>query len=384
MPPDLPQASPENVNLGTLFDEVTSLTPDDEYSYSFLHERFTSLAAWRIEARGKVLEALAYQPQPVAPSAEVVDRIDCGDYIREKVVFSTAPQLRVPAYVLIPKRLNGRAPAIVDLHSHGGMFLFGKEKVVDLGENHPTMVEYHRRNYEGRPTATALVQRGYVVITIDALMFGERRILLAGDSTQGYERARYSPQIVQQLNQQCRNKESTIVKGLTLAGLTWPGIVTGDDMRTIDYLVTRPEVDPERIGCMGVSFGGHRSLFLAGVEPRIKAAVVTGFMSTVRPMIRGHLDTHSFVHFVPHLHRWLDLPDVASLLAPKPLFVQQCRQDGLFPLVGMQAALTKLAAVYRKGQAAEQFVGKFYDLPHRFSLEMQDEAFAFFDRHLRA
>ena len=166
--------------------------------------------------------------------------------------------------------------------------------------------------------------------------------------------------------------------------MTWPGIVTWDDMRTVDYLITRPEVDPRRIGCVGVSLGGHRSLYLAGLDERIAAACVAGFMSTVRPMIEKHLDTHSFVHFVPHLHRWLDLPDVVSMMAPKPLLVQQCSLDGLFPLVGMQAAVDKIAQVYRKAGVPDQFTGRFYDIPHRFSLTMQDDAFAFFDRHLKA
>lgn len=382
-PADLPQDAPTTANLGSLFEEVRAIAGGGEYPSSFLNERFTSLDAHRAEARAKVFDAFAYRPAPVEPRAEVVDRADCGDYIREKIVFSTVPEFRVPAYVLIPKGLKGRAPAIVDLHSHGGMFLFGKEKIVDLGENLPAMVKYHQDNYEGRPTATALVKRGYVVIAIDALMFGERRVLQAGDAESGSDRAKYSAEEIKRLNDKCRAKESTIVKGLTLAGLTWPGIVTWDDIRTIDYLVTRPEVDAERIGCLGVSFGGHRSLFLGGLDDRIKAACVSGFMSTVRPMIEGHLEIHSFVHFVPHLHRWLDLPDVAALRAPLPLLVQQCTQDRLFPLAGMQAALEKMGAIYRKAGATEQFTGKFYDVPHRLDRAMQDDAFAFFDRHLK-
>jgi dienelactone hydrolase len=383
-PHDLPHDVPPAANLGSLFPEVERLAGGSEYEYSFLHPRFTDLETFKREARAKVQEAFAYQPAAVELNPEVVDRSDQGEYVREKVVFSTSPVFRVPAYVLIPKGLSRPAPAIVDLHSHGGMFLFGKEKVIDFGDNHPAMTEYHKRNYDGRPTATEFVRRGYVVISIDAFMFGGRRILLAPDATHGWERSKYSLDDVRHLNQQCRGKESTIVKGLTLAGITWPGIVTWDDRRTIDYVVTRPEVDPQRIGCVGVSLGGHRSLYLAGMDERIAASCVAGFMSTVRPMIQAHLDTHSFVHFVPHLHRWLDLPDVVSLMAPKPLLVQQCSQDGLFPPAGMKAAVEKIAAVYRKAGAGERFTGRFYDIPHRFSLAMQDDAFAFFDRHLKA
>jgi dienelactone hydrolase len=245
------------------------------------------------------------------------------------------------------------------------------------------MAEYHRRNYDGRPTATQLVRRGYVVIVTDAFMFGERRALLDADHKTGWDRTKYTAADVQNLNQKCRAKESTIVKGLTLAGLTWPGIVTWDDIRTVDYLVTRPEVDPKRIGCLGVSMGGHRTLFLAGVDERVAAACVVGFLSAVTPMVKAHLDTHSFVHFVPHLHRWLDLPDVVSMAAPRALLVQQCEKDGLFPLAGMKEAVANIAKVYEKGGAKEQFTGRFYDVPHKFTKEMQDAAFAFLDKYLK-
>ncbi len=374
---------PTGANLGTLFPDVQQLADDAPYAFSFLGDRFRDLEEFKRTARAKLFELLLYAPPKVEPKAEVVARADQGDFIREKILFSTGPHFRVPAYVLLPKKLKAPAPAIIDLHSHGGMFLFGKEKVIDFGKNHPTMTEYHQRNYDGRPTATALVRRGYVIITIDAFMFGERRILLDADQKYGWDRDKYDLDAVKHLNQQCRGKESTIVKGLTFAGLTWPGIVFWDDIRTVDYLASRPEVDAKRIGCLGISMGGYRSCFLASLDERIAAACVVGFMSTVKPMIRGHLDTHSFVHFVPGLHRYLDLPDVVSLMAPKPLLVQQCAQDGLFPLAGMQASLTKIAAVYAKAGVKEKFSGRFYEEPHKFTLKMQDEAFAWLDEHLK-
>src|SRR5581483_9069049 len=159
-------------------------------------------------------------------------------------------------------------------------------------------------------------------------------------------RSRYSLDDVRPLNQQCRAKETTLAKALAWAGLTWPGLVCWDDMRTVDYLLTRPEVDPQRIGCLGISMGGYRSCYLAGLDERIAAACVTGFMSTLRPMLQRHVDTHSWVHFVPGQARYLDLPDVATLHAPRPLLVQQCAQDALFPLEGMREAVRKIADAY--------------------------------------
>lgn len=389
-PPDLPRSlTPSPADSGSAYPLIEQMAGNQSYPLSFLNEQFTSFEAYRDRAHAAVMDALGSRPQPVQPDAEVLDRRDMGAYIREKIVFSTTPHFRVPAYVFIPKNLKGRAPAIVDLHSHGGMFLFGKEKVSDLGGNHPAMTVYHKENYEGRPTATALVRRGYVVITIDAFPFGERRIMMDADLGAGYDRSKYSIEEVRRLNRVCASKESTIVKSLTYAGLTWPGVVTWDDIRTVDYLVTRPEVDPSRIGCCGVSFGGWRSLLLSGLEPRIQAGCVAGFMSTVRPMIRRHMDTHSFVHFIPMLHRLMDLPDVVALRCPRPLLVLQCRRDGLFPLSGMEASVEQIAAIYKKaGQASRSagqdgFTSRFYDVPHIFNVQMQEDAFSWFGRILK-
>lgn len=377
------EITPGGSDSGSLFPALQGLAGRDEYPHSFLSGRYRNAEDWRAAGREIVFKAFSYHPRPAPPRAEVVDRCDAGDFIREKILFSTAPDFRVPAYVHIPKNLHGPAPAIVDLHSHGGMFLFGKEKVIDFGRNHAAMGPYHLENYAGRPTTTALVRRGYVVITIDAFGFGERRILMDDDLKYGWERSAYSLETVHHLNQLCRDKESTIVKSLTYAGMTWPGVVTWDDIRTVDYLASRPEVDASRIGCVGVSFGGWRSLLLSGLDDRIAAACVVGFMSTVRPMIRRHMDTHSFVHFIPALHRDLDLPDVVALRVPRPLFVLQCRQDGLFPLEGMEQAVAKIGAIYEKAGARERFFSRFYNVPHRFDVAMQEDAFAWLDRHLK-
>jgi dienelactone hydrolase len=382
---DQPRAlEPTGANLGSLFPEVEKLAAANRYQFSFLGDRFKALDDFKKTAREKLFDVLLYRPESVEPKAEVVEKVDEGDYVREKILFNTSPLFRVAAYVLVPKKARMPAPAIVDLHSHGGMFLFGKEKVMDLGKaNHPAIVQYHERNYDGRATSTELVRRGYVVISIDAFMFGERRILMDADLKYGYDRSKYSLEDVKYLNGKCRGKEDTIVKGLCYAGLTWPGIVFWDDIRTVDYLVTRPEVDRKRIGCLGISMGGWRTSFLAGLDERIAAACVVGFMSTMKPMIKAHLDTHSFVHFVPGLHRWLDLPDVVSMMAPKPLLVQQCAQDGLFPLAGMKESVEKIAAVYEKAGVKNKFEGRFYDVPHKFTRPMQDEAFDWLDKQLK-
>ena len=214
-PPDPPrELRPTGADLGSLYSDVDQLAGAANYPFSFLQDRFRDWDEYRNGAKAKVQELLAYQPPRVELRPEVLEHVQTDDHIRERVVFSTAPNVRVPAYVLIPRNLKRPAPGIVDLHSHGGMFIFGKEKVIDFGRNHPAMTAYHDRNYDGRPTATALVRRGYVVVVIDAFFFGERRTILDADLKSGWDRSRYSEEDVQRLNQQCRAKETTLAKSL--------------------------------------------------------------------------------------------------------------------------------------------------------------------------
>src|SRR5262249_18698714 len=124
-PADPPrELKPTGSDLGTLFPEVSKFASSGEFAYSFLGDRFSKFDEHKKASRQRILELARYSPDKVAPKAEVLKRVDCGEYVREYVVFSTSPQSRVPAYVLIPKNLKKPAPAIVDLHSHGGMFLF--------------------------------------------------------------------------------------------------------------------------------------------------------------------------------------------------------------------------------------------------------------------
>jgi len=372
-------------DVGTIYPEIMTLADQCRYPLSWLERGYPDAVACRQAVREKIFELFHYAPAPVQPAPEVVDRWETPEYIQEKVIFSTTPWFRVPAYVLIPKGRKGPRPAIVDLHSHGGMFVYGKEKVMPMpGGDDPAIVGYRRDNYEGRSTSLALCRRGYVVISIDCFYFGERRSLFGDDPVKpGWDRSKYSAEEVQRLNRRSGEGESTLARSLFWAGATWQGIVHWDDIRTVDYLASRPEVDPARIGCVGISMGGYRTDFLAGLEDRIQCAVSVGWMSTLRPLIRKHVDTHSFVHFLPGLTRFVDLPDVLACMVPKPLMVQQCRLDALYALEGMQESVKKIGAIYAKGGADSKFEGRFYDRPHIFSLDMQEDAFAWFDRWLK-
>jgi hypothetical protein len=86
--------------------------------------------------------------------------------------------------------------------------------------------------------------------------------------------------------------------------------------------------------------------------------------------------------YIPGLYHSLDLPDAVGMTAPGALLVQQCGRDALYPISGMKGAVEKLSGIYAKAGIPERFRATFYDLPHSFRPEMQDEAFAWLEKWL--
>jgi len=284
-------------------------------------------------------------------------------------------------------------PAVIALHCHGGMFRWGLDKVISSPDDPPALVEYRDRLY-GRPYAEHLARRGFVVLAIDAFYFGERRLRpqtldRAAVPAEAQEHFDALPNLAEGAREQIHaaNRiasayETVVAKTLLAAGATWPGLLAWDDMRTVDYLVGRPDVDPERIGCVGLSGGGLRAAHLVAADARIRAACVTAWMTEFGALLPRHVRRHTWMAYSPGMYRDLDLPDLAALVAPGALLVQQCEQDTLFPRAGMQGAVDKLQAIFARAGIPERFRGTFYDEPHSFRPHMQDDAFAWFERWL--
>ena len=368
-------AAADAPHIGNLYPFVQKQADRSRLELSFLQSRYQDLAAWQKIARARVLDCLCYSPPATPPAAEIIRRTDRGDYIEESLTFQTTPDLRVPAYVLVPKKASLPAPGLVVLHCHGGAYVWGKEKVVAVENEHPALSDFKRHLYEGTSIATELVRRGYVVITIDMFYWGERRMLLDGDPASYREPQRMTSDDVDAFNRRSSQNEQLVARTLMTAGITWPGVVLWDDLRTVDYLASRPEVDRRRLGCVGLSVGGYRSFLLAALDPRIKAAVDVGWMTSYASNIRRHvLNTVGFTFHIPGLYRYLDLPDLAALIAPRSVFVINGSKDTLFPPDGVDEAHRKIEACFRKAAVPDHQRCRVYDAPHEFNRQMQAEA----------
>jgi hypothetical protein len=181
-----------------------------------------------------------------------------------------------------------------------------------------------------------------------------------------------------------KQTQARVAGALLQAGLAWPGVMAWDDRRTVDYLATRPEVDPGRIGCVGLSVGGYRSAVLAAVDERIRAAVAVGWLCGLGELwpVGRWPNSLGWVHYVPGMYQELDLPDAMALAAPRALMVMQNRDDLLFSRGGMERAVGRIAAAYAKAGVADRFRARIGDGPHEFNVAMQEDAFAFLDEQL--
>jgi dienelactone hydrolase len=174
-----------------------------------------------------------------------------------------------------------------------------------------------------------------------------------------------------------------MAKSLFSAGTTWPGVYLVEDQRALDVLASRPEVDPDRLGCAGLSGGGMRTVFLGGLDERIQVAVAVGFMTTWRDFLLDKVFTHTWMTYVPLLPRELDFPEILALRAPAATMVLSCREDPLYTLPEMERADAILRETFERAGAADRYRGNFYDGGHKFDREMQADAFAWFDRFLK-
>jgi dienelactone hydrolase len=361
----------------------------DPARLSFRQPMFRDVQAWRPVARARYRELLMGPESGATPVATVEHQFEYDglsiEHLRWQLPFGPSTD----ALLLKPQGAKGRLPGVVGLHDHGGNKYFGLRKITRVSKDpHPLMLRHQDHYYGGLAWANELARRGYVVLVHDTFTFGSRRVrwadVPANIRNSQTEANPEADEEIQRYNQWAASHEHLMAKSLFSAGMTWPGVFVYDDRRALDYLASRPEVDPARLGCCGLSGGGLRTVMLTGADERIRCSCCVGMMTTWRDYLINKCYTHTWMCYVPGLSRDLDYPEVLGLGAPNPVLVLNNRQDALFTLPEMERADRILQEVYRKAGAPDRYRASFYDGPHKFDQEMQKEAFAWFDRWLKA
>ena len=379
----------ENLSIIGLYGKwASSLTGNKIPSLSFRREEFSDLQKWKKAALTRLRERLAIPDIGGLPEVSVKKKYNYDGLQVEELSWVLPYGRPTDAILLKPAGSEGPLPGILAFHDHGGNKYFGTRKITRTSDTqHPLMKEHQHNYYSGLAWANEIAKKGYVVLVSDAFPFASRRVLLQDVPVHLREGLNddnpEDPKNIVAYNTWAANHESIMAKSLFSAGTTWPGVFFAEDRIALDILCSRKEVDKERIGCGGLSGGGMRTVFMGGLDPRIKCAVCVGFMTTWRDFVVNKSFTHTWMTYVPVLPNELDFPEILGLRVPLPALVLNDTDDNLYTVPEMKAADQILKEVYNKANASEKYKCSFYPGEHKFDADMQREAFDWFDRWLK-
>ncbi len=346
------------------------------------------------ETRARLREVLGFCNGPDAPlSVRTEARWEKDGLEGEALSWSVGYGPRTHAWLLRPAGAQGPLPGVVALHDHGGFKFFGKEKIAEGPDAPPQVIaDFWTTYYGGRPWANALARQGFAVLIHDTFLWGSRRFPLETMSERVLDLTKASqsawwpngsvPFEMAQYNAAAGHHEHLVEKYCNLLGTTLAGVVSHEDRIALNYLRARPEVDPQRVGCCGLSGGGNRSTLLLATHEGIAAAVIVGLMSSYEGLLDHNVASHTWMFFPNGWSRCGDWPDIAASRAPLPLLVQYDNEDNLFTPAGMSAAHDRLAAHYANVGQPAAYIGQFYPGPHKFDLAMQAAAFGWLKAQL--
>lgn len=365
--------------------KMRSYRPLDLNSVEWKREHQSgSYQEWAKQARECLKTGLHYELPPVDLKAVTLSKIETDDFIREKIEFNTTPWFRVPGYFYTPKKVPLPAPALIVMHEWGGPILFGADRV--CGEPvHQAIVKHRAECSGGRPLADWYASHGYAVIVIDAFHFGQRTPRNIDGLPPSFDPATFDDARLMEYDSLTRDLLYLGVKELNWAGTTWAGLNFGDDSRCVDYLLSRKEVDGNRIGCTGLSGGGWRTDMIAALEPRVKATVTVGWMTTGDTQqaynLSGAVGTFCLL---PGVWNRMDIPDMISMGAPKAAMVVSGTKDILFPPRGQSEAARQIAEAYSWAGIPDKFRSYTPAKEHCYDEEIQEEALSWFNKHLKS
>ncbi|HTE19734.1 MAG TPA: hypothetical protein VK689_15315 [Armatimonadota bacterium] len=282
-----------------------------------------SKAEWlqrRAVVRQKTLEALALSPMPDRLPLAVHQGgvLEREGYRVERLYWQTWPQAWASGWLYTPTETEGRAPAVLNPHGHW-----------EGGARHPVV----------QSRLISLAKLGYVALAVDSMHV--------------YDYA---------------------------TGLTPLTAMTFHNLRALDYLLSRDDVDPERIGLTGASGGAQQAMYLMAVDDRVKAAVPAVMVSYFKRIlsIQGH---HCPCNHVPGITRFTDEPELCAVPSPRAILYLTVTADWTAPFP--EHELGELRALYRLWLQPDRLAHRQFEGPHDFNQEMREAAYTWFERELR-
>ncbi len=290
----------------------------------------------------KLLGRLPDRNRPIA--ARTISREERPEYVLETLSLDLNGIEQVPAYFARPKTAKGKSPVILYNHAHGGDYVLGKDELI-----RGRAAVYHP------PYADELTRRGYAAFCLDTWNFGERR----------------------------GRTESELFKEMLWRGRVLWGMMVYDNIRAVDYLVSRRDVDASRIGTLGISMGSTMAWWTAALDARIRVCVDICCLTDFQALIdTRRLDGHGIYYYVPDLLNHFSTAQINALIAPRAHLSLAGNYDTLTPSAGLDAIDRELQSVYSRLRAAKAWKLLRYETGHFESAEMRAEIVAFLKKWL--
>lgn len=346
---------------------LDSIKSELTYPLAWGNSEITDFDLWRTTARDKVIELmLAPPPRANDYDMEIIGEEKRNGYTARKVRFNLTKYARVEAYVLVPDG-GGPFPGIVALHDHGAHYSIGKEKMIRPFDVTKEVLddcdEWADRLYEGQFVGDYLAKNGYVVISTDALFWGNRGRKEGIDG----------------------NKFADVAGNFMMLGRNMSAWMNFEDMYATEFLASLPEVDVERIGCIGLSMGAYRSWMLAALSPIIKAGCAVCWMTTTDVQLSweyGRNERGGFANNLIGVRNYLDYPHIASLACPKAMYFVNGETDKLFKPHSVRDAYATMRKVWDSQNAGEKLKTSLLPMGHEMPLTVQKSCLDFLNENL--
>lgn len=299
----------------------------------------------RAQYRRELAEMLGLDPMPPRTNLHpvIVGSVDGDGFTIQRLYFQSMPHLYVTANLYLPKNPPAKLPAI--------LYVCGHSQVKKNGIAYGAKSDYQTHG-------VWFAKNGFACLMIDPLQLGE---------IEGIHHGLYR-----------RNMWWWMSRGYTPAGVeAWNSI------RAIDYLQSRPEVDPDRIGMTGRSGGGAYTWWTSALDDRVKVAIpVAGITDMHNHIVDGTIEGHCDCMFMVNTYRW-DFPQVAALVSPRPMLISNSDKDTIFPLDGVERLHFKVREIYHLQNADANLGLLITEGPHKDTQDLQVPAFRWFNRFLK-
>lgn len=305
-------------------------------------------AAFQETRRKELWSLLGDLPWEHRPGpAKLVSTEKHEGYTLERLVLDLNGQEPVPALLLIPDRRQERAPGMLYIHWHAGMYGLGKEQLVRGVEQQPAY-------------APVCAEKGIVTLAIDSWCFGERQHEADGHTG-----------------------EEDAFKLMLWRGQVLYGMMLFDELRALDYLANRAEVDPQRLGVFGMSMGATKAWWLAALDPRVKLGMDVCCLTDYEELIKAHsLKEHGIYYYVPSLLKHFQTAQINELIVPRAHLSVNGRLDPLTPPAGVEKIRDYLLPLYRQYGKQQDCRIELFDCKHVELPEMRRLILDWMDRYL--